>query len=262
MPDDQAHDEGASVLDAALERISAPSPAEIAIPADVTGQLADLVAWWQALAPGQPVVPATLLPTEAVARSVPHDALADGIQAADRAADSGHTVLVPRVGVRQDRAARAIIALLTRKESSVVLPQPPGVTDREWMAECSAIRDLVRGVAGLRAEPVALLDELGTPEIAYVAGVLLGAAARRTPCLIDGTDEHAAALVAHRLGFRSVGWWRAGATSSDPARSAAADRLDLAPGLPLDVDDDAGRGARATLVLLADVTSASDRPTA
>ena len=37
-------------------------------------------------------------------------------------------------------------------------------------------------------DPLALLDSLGASDIAAVAGVLLGAAARRTPCLIDGTD--------------------------------------------------------------------------
>ena len=69
-------------------------------------------------------------------------------------------------------------------------------------------------------------------------------------CLPDGTDEHAAALVADRLCYRASGWWRAGATSADPARAAAADRIDLAAGLPLALTDDEGKGAAATLALL------------
>ena len=86
-------------------------------------------------------------------------------------------------------------------------------------------------------------------------GVLLGGAARRTPSIVEGTGELAAALVADRLCFRAKDWWRTGSTSPDPARVAAGDRLAIAPGLPLGLTDDAGRGADATIALLAMLTA-------
>ena len=125
------------------------------------------------------------------------------------------------------------------------------MSDRDWMARCAAVRDGVVEVAELRAAPVQLLTALEAVHIAFVAGVLLGASARRTPSLVEGTDELAAALVADRLSFRAREWWRAGSTSPDPARLAAVERLDLAPGLPLGLTDDDGRGAAATVALLA-----------
>jgi nicotinate-nucleotide--dimethylbenzimidazole phosphoribosyltransferase len=100
-----------------------------------------------------------------------------------------------------------------------------------------------------------MLEALHAYQVAAVVGVLLSAAARRTPCLVDGTDELAAALVADRLCYRAKGWWRAGSDSPDPGRRAATERIDLAPGLPLGLTDDAGRGAEATLAILTLLTS-------
>jgi nicotinate-nucleotide--dimethylbenzimidazole phosphoribosyltransferase len=154
---------------------------------------------------------------------------------------------------RDEIAARTVIALLTRREASTVLGQPVGMPDREWMAACAAVRDRMAEVVEHRGEPLVMLAALGATSIAAVAGSLLAASARRTPCLVDGTDELAAALVADRLCYRAKGWWRAGSDSPDPGRAAAVERIDLSPGLPLGLTDDAGKGAQATLALLGEL---------
>lgn len=234
-------------LAAVVERIAGPAPASDAVAPDVTGALADLAAWWATVSAGGPLVVAWL---DVSAPAIVDEAILAGIDAADRAIDSGATLLVPRVAERDDEAARTLIALLTRKEASSVVAQPDGMADRAWMAACAAVRDRSATAAEHRGEPVALMAAVGAPAIAQVVGVLLGAAVRRTPCLVDGTDELAAALVADRLCIRAKSWWRSGSDSPDPGRAAAIDRIDLAPGLPLGLTDDAGRGAEATLAML------------
>ena len=234
-------------LAAVVERIAGPEASPDPLPPDITGALADLAAWWRTVSGGSPLA-ATELDPDAPA-SVP-DAIIAGIEAAERAVDSGATLIVPRARQRDNEAARTIIALLTRRESSAVVAQPLGMADRDWMDACAAVRDRAAETAEHRGEPVALLEAVGAPGIALVVGVLLGAAARRTPCLVDGTDELAAALVADRLCIRAKAWWRAGSDSPDPGRAAAIDRIDLPAGLPLGLTDDAGRGAEATLALL------------
>jgi nicotinate-nucleotide--dimethylbenzimidazole phosphoribosyltransferase len=234
-------------LAAVIDRIAGPEPSTAPLPPDVTGALADLAAWWRTLSGG-----AVLAVTEldlAAPGSVP-DAITAGIEAAERAVDGGATLIVPRVRRRDDEAARTLIALLTRKEASAVVAQPQGMADRAWMGACAAVRDRAAQAAEHRGDPVSLLAAVDAPGIAQAVGALLGAAARRTPCLVDGTDELAAALVADRLCIRAKAWWRAGSDSPDPGRAAAADRMDLAAGLPLGLTDDAGRGAQATLALL------------
>ena len=236
-------------LDGWVSRIQAPEPVDAEVPAHVTGELRRLHLWWQGLSAGVPVR-ATVVRRSPLPASDTAQSLVAGLAAADQAIDSGATLLLPRVGTHDSTASRTLIALLTRKEASVVIHQPEGMTDRAWMASCAAVRDGVAALVGHRAQPAALLAGLDAHEIAFVVGALLGAAARRTPCLVDGTDELAAALVADRISFRAKGWWRAGSTSPDPARVAAIDRMDLTPGLPFGLTDDAGLGADATLVLL------------
>lgn len=234
-------------LAAVVDRIAGREPSTASLSPDVTGALADLAAWWATASAGAPLDVAWL---DAAAPASVDEAILAGLAAVDRAIDSGSTLLVPRVAVRDDEAARTLIALLTRKEASAVVAQPDGMTDQAWMAACAAVRDRSAAAAEHRGEPVALLAAVGASGIAQVVGVLLGAAARRTPCLVDGTDELAAALVADRLCIRAKAWWRAGSVSPDPGRAAAADRIDLPAGLPLGLTDDAGRGAEATLALL------------
>jgi nicotinate-nucleotide--dimethylbenzimidazole phosphoribosyltransferase len=234
-------------LAAVVARITAPEPASTPVPIDVTGVLADLDLWWRTCSDGRPLVVAELDPP------APDDVLAAilaGIDAADRAVDAGSTLLVPRVRSRDDEGARTLIALLTRKEASAVVFQRDGMSDRDWMAACAAVRDRAAGAAEHRGDAVRLLAAVGSPAIALVVGTLLAASARRTPCLVDGTDELAAALAADRISFRAKGWWRSASDSPDPGRAAAIDRIDLAPGLPLGLTDDAGRGAQATVALL------------
>ena len=237
-------------------------------PADPrTAALGRLAAWWDTFGPGTgaPPVPADLEVPGLVGRSdglTPHErygeaaedavlaGLVAGIVVADRAVDAGATLLVVAPTGQDDVPARAVIALRTRREASAVLPQPAGMTDREWMARCEMVRDLAAAGQPFRGDPVAMLAATGATGLASAAGTLLAAAARRTPCLIDGTAALAAAVVADRLAYRARGWWLAASDSSDPARSAAIDRIDLAVALPLGLADDDALGARAVLALL------------
>ena len=241
-------DPSAAVADV-VARIVAPDAPATADPlegtiadAGLTGELARLAAWWTSVDSGRPLT--------AIDVSCPPGPLTDGLVAADRAVDAGATMLVPRVVERDDVAARTVIALLTRREASAVVHQPAGMRDSDWMRHVAVVRDQVAAATDLRAEPEQLAQAIGAGGIAVAAGVLLGAAARRTPCIVDGTDELAAALIADRLCYRAKGWWRPASTSPDPGRIAAVDRLDLPAGVPLGLSDDAGLGARATLALL------------
>ena len=235
-------------IGAVIDRIGLPDESDGAAPSDLTGELARLLQWWSTVSNGSvPVI------THLAADAIPDDALAAfvaGVQAADRAIDGGATLIVPGSSRADLLPARTIVALLTRREANLVTPQPEGMGDRDWMSQCIAIRDGVTSVAQLRGEPVTLLNQARAFRIAFLVGVLLGAAARRTPCLIDGTEPATAALVADRLAFRAKAWWREAATSTDPAQRAAVDRIDLTAGLPLALSDEGGHGAQATVALL------------
>lgn len=237
----------------AISRITMPSDDPVATPAELTGALAALDSWWTHLVGEAPVVVDWV--TTGADEADCTTSLVAGLAAAERAADSGATLLIPRIfrtpaDSADHTVARTIIGLLTKRDASSVLGQPVGMPDAEWMAECSVIRDTMAEHRALLGEHLALLDALDARAISMAAGVLIGAAARRTPCIVDGTEEWAAALIADRLAHRARHWWRAASTSSDPARIAARDRTDVPIGLPLDLDDDEGWGARVTVAML------------
>ncbi len=235
-------------LSEAIARITSPADEPDRPRPHLTGSLGDLDVWWRQRA-GEARPVAREIVVEATGSSAV-DALLLGLTYADRAIDSGITLLVPRVGERHLLEARGIIGLLTKRDASAVTHQPAGMADVEWMAACAGVRDLMAEQRSSLGDHVALLDAMGTPPIAAVAGMLIGASSRRTPCLLDGTDEWAGALVADRLAHRARHWWTAATTSTDPARMAARERIDVAPGLPLGLTDEDGWGARTVVALL------------
>ena len=95
-----------------------------------------------------------------------------------------------------------------------------------------------------------MLHALGSLELVALVAMLLRAAARRTPVLLDGAADTAAALCATRHSILGS-WWRlAAATSSDPATTRAVDALGLEPVLTSAGRLDGGAAALTALPLL------------
>jgi nicotinate-nucleotide--dimethylbenzimidazole phosphoribosyltransferase len=178
-------------------------------------------------------------------------AIGAGVTIADRAIDTGADLLVlADVGVGSTTAAEALVGLLTGNDASRVIGRGSGIDDATWMRKCAAIRDAMRRARPVMGDQVALLATAGGTDLAAGTGLLLGAAARRTPVLLDGVVSAAAALVAQRVAFRSVDWWLAAHRSGDPAHELALDRLSLVPLLDLGIHVGEGVGAMAAVPLL------------
>ena len=87
------------------------------------------------------------------------------------------------------------------------------------------------------------LSGLGGAEIAFLAGVVLGAAATRVPVLVDGVGTGAAALVAARLAPAVAGSLLAAHVSPEPVHLLQLAALGLTPLLRLDMRLGEGTGA-------------------
>jgi nicotinate-nucleotide--dimethylbenzimidazole phosphoribosyltransferase len=176
-------------------------------------------------------------------------ALLAGAALVDEEADAGTDLLavaLPDPGLAVPAAT--LVGLLTRSDASMVTAT--GQDDAAWMAACAAARDAMRRGRPLLADQVALLAAVGGADLAVAAGVLLGAAARRTPVVLDGPVTAAAALVAGRLSFRAPDWWLAGHLSPDPAHRLALVRLSMEPVLDLGLRGDDGTGALLAVPVL------------
>jgi nicotinate-nucleotide--dimethylbenzimidazole phosphoribosyltransferase len=187
---------------------------------------------------------------DAMSREEAEAGISTGVAIADQEIDAGADLIVlADVGVGSTTAAAALVGLLTSTDASGVIGRGSGIDDAAWMRKCAAIRDAMRHARPVLADQVALLATAGGPDLAVATGLLLGAAARRTPVVLDGVVSAAAALVGQRIAFRAVDWWIAGHRSGDPAQELALDRLSLEPVLDLGIGVGEGVGAMAAVPL-------------
>lgn len=146
-----------------------------------------------------------------------------GIARADALADEGIGAVVLSTATPVHEDLRAIVGLLCGCDATGVTPKSVG--DFEWMQACARIRDAQSTFRERITDAPAIID----PASAGLVGLLLGLAARATPCILVGTAAHAAAVIAQRQSMAASGWWRSGYCSSDPLESIACERLQFEP---------------------------------
>ena len=180
-----------------------------------------------------------------------------GVAIADAEVDAGADLLiVGDMGIGNTTSAAAIIGLLAPADLLSVVGRGTGIDDDTWMRKAAAVRDARRRGKPHKGSALEFMSAIGGPDIATMVGLLLGAAARRTPVILDGTVISAAALIAHRAAYKSRDWWQAGHRSTEPAHSAALGRLDLAPLLDLQMRLGEGTGALLAVPLVASAAAA------
>jgi nicotinate-nucleotide--dimethylbenzimidazole phosphoribosyltransferase len=171
-------------------------------------------------------------------------ALEVGIEQASDLVASGVRLLVAGdMGIANTTASAALIAVLTGHAVEEVTGRGTGIDDETLALKTGVVRralDLHRPSA---EEPLEALALVGGLEHAAIAGFLLGAAAARTPVVLDGVIAGAAALVAAALAPEAVGYWVAGHRSAEPGARVALDHLGLEPLIDLDLRLGEGSGA-------------------
>lgn len=183
------------------------------------------------------------------------NALQYGWRLAEEAAGSGIDLLViGSTGAGAQTAAAAVVAANTGAEPVKLLGRviTPGgqIDDNAWMVRCAAVRDALHRIRSSSRGTHELLAELGGGVITVATGILLGAAARRTPVLLDGPVGTAAGLVARELAGQTRHWCLLPDHGQHPTTRHAADVLGLTPILDLRLDLGEGANALATLPLL------------
>ena len=181
-------------------------------------------------------------------------ALERGAALADAEADGGADLLLVAAPLAAARLPAAVlIAALTGNDAPSVVGAA-GLDDATWMRSCAAVRDGLRKARPHAADPVDLLTAAGGPDLAFLTGLLLRAAARRTPAVLDGTAVLAAALLAAQLDPDTADWWLVAQRDPDPAATEAVKSLGLAPLLDLGLR---GRDGLAAVLTLAVVRAAA-----
>jgi nicotinate-nucleotide--dimethylbenzimidazole phosphoribosyltransferase len=192
----------------------------------------------------------------------PRDALravATGIALARRVTPTrkrGVTVVgTGDMGIGNTTASSAIVAAVTGARVRDVTGRGTGIDGAAWERKVATIE---RALARNRPHPEDALDVLskvGGFEIGGLVGVILGAAARRAPVVIDGFISGAAALLAATLCPAVRAFLIPAHASVEIGHRLILERLELAPLLTLNLRLGEGTGAAVAMHLLDDAVA-------
>lgn len=187
----------------------------------------------------------------AMTRAQALEALAAGIVLAEEIADGGTgLVALGEMGIGNTTAASALCAALLPAEPEHVCGRGTGIDDERLAHKVAVVRAALARHAPAPDDPLGTLAALGGFELALLAGVALGAAARSLVVLLDGFVVGAAALTAARLAPASVGSMVAGHRSPEPGHRLVLEELRLEPLLDLGLRLGEGSGALVALPLV------------
>ncbi len=182
-------------------------------------------------------------------------ALRAGWAEAERAADEGIEMLILAAGgAGASSAAVAVISAISGYEATALLGRvvtPAGIyDDNAWMTRCLALRDAMHRVRHRDGDPRTVLSALGGADLAAATGLLLGAASRRLPVMIDGPVGAAAAMLANDFAPAVRRWLMLPDAGRNVALIVAAEALELRPWLDLCLDLGEGATSLSALPLL------------
>jgi nicotinate-nucleotide--dimethylbenzimidazole phosphoribosyltransferase len=175
-----------------------------------------------------------------------------GIEVATTLA-AGHGCLVTGdMGITNTTASAALVCAFAGATPEEATGRGTGVDDPTLARKVDVVRRAVARVPArpaTAAEALGVLAQVGGLEHAALAGFLLGAAAARTPVLLDGAIAGSAALAAGVLCPDALLYALAGHTSAEPGHAIALRALGLRPLLGLDLRLGEGTGALLALPL-------------
>jgi nicotinate-nucleotide--dimethylbenzimidazole phosphoribosyltransferase len=173
-----------------------------------------------------------------------------GVSVADTLIDRGHDVLLTGdMGIANTTPSAALVAAFTGVAPAEVTGRGTGVDDHV-LARKVAVVEGALAARPVTDDPVETLSSLGGFEHAGIAGLMLGAARRGVPVILDGVIAGAAALVARALAPEVVGYCFAGHRSVEPGHAVALGALGLRPLVDLDLRLGEGTGAVLALPLV------------
>ena len=180
----------------------------------------------------------------AMTRDEARAAMRAGIETARDLVAAGNRLLVTGdMGIANTTASAALVAAFTGASAEQVTGRGTGIDDATHARKTAVVAEALALHRPDPADPLGVLAAVGGLEHAGIAGFLLGAAALRTPVVLDGVVSGAAALVAAALAPTASHAWIAGHRSVEPAHTLALDHLGLAPALDLGLRVGEGTGA-------------------
>jgi nicotinate-nucleotide--dimethylbenzimidazole phosphoribosyltransferase len=178
-------------------------------------------------------------------------ALHNGMVLAARAEQDGADIIgIGEMGIGNTTAASAIAAVLCGRPVAEVTGKGAGLDDVGMLHKIRVIEQSLRVNHPDRCSALDVLSKVGGFEIAGLAGLTLGAAARRMPVVVDGFIATAAAAIAVALQPRTRDFLFAAHRSSEPGHDVLLKFVGLEPLLDLRMRLGEGTGAALAMPLI------------
>jgi nicotinate-nucleotide--dimethylbenzimidazole phosphoribosyltransferase len=171
-------------------------------------------------------------------------ALEVGAALATAAADGGAGLLgTGDMGIGNTTSSAAITAVMTKQPVAVVTGRGTGIDDTGLARKIAVIEEALDKHRPDPGDPIDVLAKVGGFEIAALAGLILGGAARRLPVVLDGFITGVAALIAVGLQPRCRDYLIASHLSVERGHEVVLRQLKLTPLLDLNLRLGEGTGA-------------------
>jgi nicotinate-nucleotide--dimethylbenzimidazole phosphoribosyltransferase len=155
------------------------------------------------------------------------------------------------MGIGNTTPSSAICAVLTGADVAEVTGRGTGVDDPTLQHKVEVIEKAIALNRPDPADATDVLSKVGGFEIGAIAGIILGAAARRIPVLVDGFISTAGGLIAAGLSPDSKGYMIAAHRSVEPGHRIMQEYLGLEPIFELDLRLGEGTGSALAMPVVA-----------
>ncbi len=180
----------------------------------------------------------------AMTREEAINALETGIRIANDQIDRGAKFLATGdMGIGNTTPSSAILAVLAGLDAKTVTGRGTLINDKVLDKKRWAVEEAIRVNAPDPSDGIDIVSKVGGLEIAGLAGVILGSAARRIPVVIDGFISTAAAMIACSIEEKAKAFIVPSHLSGEQGHGLMLEYLGLKPLLTLDMRLGEGTGA-------------------
>lgn len=180
----------------------------------------------------------------AMSREEAIEAIMVGIEVAQAEVDAGVTLLATgEMGIGNTTPSSAILAVYSDASLQAIVGPGVGLNNEGINKKIQAIQTALQVNQPDRTDPIDVLAKIGGLEIAGMTGLILGAAARRTPIVIDGFISGASALLACKISPQVRDYIIASHLSEEPGHKILLEVIGLEPMLRMRMRLGEGTGA-------------------
>lgn len=178
-------------------------------------------------------------------------AIETGIEIAYKEIENGANLLATGdMGIGNTTPSSAILIALTGRPIDGLVGRGTGINDGILDHKKKVVADAINLLAPDKNDPIDVLAKVGGLEIGGLAGLIIGAASKRVPVIIDGFISGAGALIAGRLNPQCINYMIASHVSVEPGHRIILEELGLKPMLYMDMRLGEGTGAALAMSMV------------